>query len=207
MRKHRVLDWRFMFGLLLLSSTLSAAPVEYTGSSYVTGIDGIKRCIRVSMFLDDAMVESPGVPPLYANIHQAVGYFPIYTYLVEVSGVGVYAGANGRLDIWLNQSSGSQHFYTEELEILQYHNLMEFYNGAGGKYDWAPWLGSGASYELAPELVITRLNITPGYSFDLGNEIHLYPVPCKCRCKHQVKSLDSGSFRVRPCSCGCKPTK
>jgi hypothetical protein len=51
---------------------------------------------------------------------------------------------------------------------------------AGSTYGWSPWLATPASFSLPPELMIPRLNISPAYRFDLGNEIHLFPV---CRCK------------------------
>ncbi|MEW8324869.1 MAG: hypothetical protein AB2606_19670 [Candidatus Thiodiazotropha taylori] len=189
----------------MTSLAVSAAPVEYVGQGEVVGFDGEKRCIRVSLYLEDRMVESIGVPPDYATWFDAVGFFPIYTYLVEVEGMGVYAGANGRLNIWLNQTPGDRQFYTEELEILQDHGLMQFNDGAGGDYDWASWLDATPSYDLAPELVIRRLNITPGYGFDLGNDIHLFPVPKKCHCK-KVRGSKYDKIRNKSDNrrCGCK---
>jgi hypothetical protein len=82
---------------------------------------------------------------------------------VEVEGLGVFSGVNGRLNIWLDQTPIDQRFYTEELEVLEYHNLMLFYDGSGSPYTWSSWFGDEPEYILAPELVINRLNIAPGY--------------------------------------------
>ncbi|ODB87610.1 hypothetical protein A3193_01470 [Candidatus Thiodiazotropha endoloripes] len=209
MKKLEVLSKSVLLSIFILTSlAVSAAPVEYVGQGEVVGFDGEKRCIRVSMHVEDRMVESIGVPPDYATWFDAVGYFPIYTYLVEVEGLGVYAGANGRLNIWLNQTPGDRQFYTEELEILEDHGLMQFNDGTGGDYDWASWLDTVPSYEIAPELVIRRLNITPGYGFDLGNDIHLFPMPKKCYCK---KARGSKYDNIRNKSgkrrCGCNSAR
>ena len=101
---------------------------------------------------------------------------------MNVPGVGVYAGTNGRLNIWYRRHPTSFTFYTEELEVLEDHGMMKFQDGVGNTWGWGPWLASPASFVLPPELMIPRLNISPGYSFDLSNEIHLFPVcPCKGR--------------------------
>jgi hypothetical protein len=206
MNKWEVIFKNFIVSLFaLFSFALWAAPVEYVGSGIVVGRDGVERCIRVSMILDDTMTEAPGVPPIYANYHEIVGHFPIYTYLVDVEGMGIYAGANGRLDIWLDQTPGSPTFYTEELEVLEDHGIMQFLNGSGASYDWSPWLDGSPSYELAPELVIKRLYITMGYSFELGNEIHLYPVPSSCYCNSPRIMTDLNRHQLikpRRCRCG-----
>lgn len=196
----------FIFTTISLS--VSAAPVEYVGQGQVVGFDGEKRCVKVSMYLEDTMVEAPGVPPAYATWFNDVGYFPIYTYLVEVEGLGIYAGANGRLNIWLDQKPGDRLFYTEELEILEDHGMMQFNDGSGGDYDWSSWLDATPNYVLAPELVIRRLNIAPGYGFDLGNDIHLFPVPKKCHCtKVRLSRFNDIQDTLAKSRCDCKPTK
>jgi hypothetical protein len=189
---------------LLASAWVCAAPVQYVGSGQVVGNDGIERCVRISMTFEDKFNKLGSAPPLEYNFHDSYGHFQIYTYLVEVEGMGVYSGANGRLNIWLDQSPASQHFYTEELEVLEKHSLMRFYDGAGNPYTWTPWLGASPVFELPPELVVTRLNITPGYSFDLGNDIHLYPVPCRCLC-NRAKFDKWHPIKPSPkCPCSCK---
>jgi len=91
-----------------------------------------------------------------------------------------FAGADGRLNIWYSRTPAAFTYYTEELEVLEDHGMMQFLDGAGNPWGWSPWLASPAEYRLAPELMIPLLNISPGYSYGLSNEIHLFPV---CRCK------------------------
>ncbi len=87
------------------------------------------------------------------------------------------------MNIWYQRTPAAFTYYTEELEVLEDHGLMKFLDGAGNPWSWSPWFASPAKYRLPPELMIPRLNISPGYSYDLGNEVHLFPV---CRCKGRL---------------------
>jgi hypothetical protein len=187
---------------IFISLTTFAEPVQYVGAGNVVGTDGVTRCIKVSMTFESDFNRMAGTPPPGYNWHDAVGHFQIYTYLVEVEGLGVFSGANGRLNIWLDQTPTTQQFYTEELEVLEYHNLMRFYDGSGNPFTWSSWLGDDPEYSLAPELVITRLNIAPGYSFDFGNDIHLHPLPCECSCDPKLAPVSK--LRPQPSKCSCK---
>ncbi len=170
--------WIAFITAFFIPAIVVAAPVVYVGSNSVIGIDGVKRKISVTMTLDDDFNHYAGAKPPGYSYHDVYGHFDIYTYLVEVEGLGNFAGSNGRLDIWLNQTPTNQVFYTEELEILENHGQMKFYDGMGNPYDWAPWMGGSPDYELPSELVIRVLNITPGYSFTNSNSIHLKPINC-----------------------------
>jgi hypothetical protein len=179
----------FLFGSLLALSTLlglsapvSAALVEYAGSNTVIGNDGVSRNVSVWMIFDNVFNKNPGTPPPVPGpvSEGSFGYFKIISYTVNVPGVGVFADTNGRLDIWWKRNPTSFGYYTEELEVLEDHGLMKFQDGAGNPWSWAPWLASPAAFALPPELMIPVLNISPGYGFSWGNEIHLFPV---CRCK------------------------
>jgi len=168
--------------LLGISVPSSAALVEYAGSNRVVGSDGVSRNVSVWMIFDDEFKKNPGTPPPVPGgfKEDSFGHFNIISYTVNVPGVGVFAGTNGRLNIWYKRTPASFTYYTEELEVLEDHGLMKFFDGSGGAWSWAPWLASPAVFALPPELMIPRLNISPGYSYDLGNEIHLFPV---CACK------------------------
>jgi hypothetical protein len=168
--------------LLGLAAPASAAFVEYAGAGKVTGNDGVGRYVSVWMIFDDAFSKNPGTPPPVpgSTTDGSFGHFKIISYTVNVSGLGVFAGTNGRLDIWYHRTPASFTYYTEELEVLEDHGMMKFFDGAGNPWSWSPWLASPAQFVLPPELMIPRLNISPGYRFDLGNEIHLFPV---CACK------------------------
>lgn len=183
-----------LLALLILSALLgfatpaSAALVEYAGANKVTGSDGVGRYVQVWMIFDDQFVKNPGTPPPVPGPFKdgSFGHFNIVSYTVHVSGLGVFAGTNGRLNIWYNRTPAAYTYYTEELEVLEDHGMMKFFDGAGSPWSWSPWLASPATYKLPPELMIPRLNISPSYSYDLGNEIHLFPV---CRCKERGLSL------------------
>lgn len=173
-----------LFTLLGFSAPASAALVEYAGANKVVGSDGVGRFISVWMIFDDAFNKNPGTPPPVPGplSEGSFGHFKIVSYTVNVPGVGVFVGTNGRLDIWYKRTPTAFTYYTEELEVLEDHGLMKFFDGGGSPWSWSPWLASPAQFKLAPELMIPRLNIAPGYSYDLGNEIHLFPVcPCKGR--------------------------
>lgn len=179
----------FLLTSLLALSTLagfsapaSAALVEYAGSNRVVGSDGVSRTVSVWMIFDNVFKKNPGTPPPVPGspLENPFGHFDIVSYTVNVSGVGVFVGSNGRLNIWYKRTPAAFTYYTEELEVLEDHGLMKFFDGAGSAWSWAPWLASPASYVLPPELMIPRLNISPGYSYDLGNEVHLFPV-CSCK--------------------------
>ena len=179
----------FLLGSLLaisaflgLSTPASAALVEYAGANKVVGSDGVGRTVSVWMIFDNVFSKNPGTPPPVPGplTEGSFGHFKIISYTVNVPGVGVFAGTNGRLNIWYKRTPVAFTYYTEELEVLEDHGLMKFQDGSGSSWGWAPWLASPPSYVLPPELMIPRLNISPGYSFDLGNEIHLFPV-CSCK--------------------------
>jgi hypothetical protein len=168
--------------LLGLSAPASAALVEYSGANTVVGSDGVSRNVSVWMIFDDAFKKNGGTPPpVPGSLREgSFGHFAILSYTVNVPGVGVFVGSNGRLNIWYKRTPAAFTYYTEELEVLEDHSLMKFYDGVGSPWGWSPWLASPAQFVLPPELMIPRLNISPGYSFDLGNEIHLFPV-CSCK--------------------------
>jgi hypothetical protein len=170
--------------LLGFSASASAALVEYAGANNVVGSDGVSRYISVWMIFDDAFKKNPGTPPPVPGglLEGSFGHFNIISYTVNVPGVGVIVGSNGRLNIWYKRTPTAFTYYTEELEVLEDHGLMKFFDGSGSPWSWSPWLVSPAQFVLPPELMIPRLNISPSYSYDLGNEIHLFPVcPCKGR--------------------------
>jgi hypothetical protein len=187
----------FLFGSLLALSTLlglsapaSAALVEYAGSNKVVGNDGVGRNVSVWMIFDNAFNRHSGIPIAPGpSSESSFGHFKIISYTVNVPGVGVFAGTNGRLNIWYQRNPAAFTFYTEELEVLEDHGMMKFQDGAGSPWGWAPWFASPASFALPPELMIPRLNISPGYRFDLGNEIHLFPV-CSCKGRTCAVSKD-----------------
>ncbi|HEX2100731.1 MAG TPA: hypothetical protein VHF69_08715 [Candidatus Synoicihabitans sp.] len=164
-----------------VSSSASAALVEYSGANDVVGSDGVSRYVQVWMIFDDQFVKNGSTPPPVPGPlrTETFGHFKIISYTVHVSGLGVFAGTNGRLNIWYSRSPTAFTYYTEELEVLENHSLMSFLDG-GSPWNWSPWFDSPANYKLPPELMIPRLNISPGYSYDLGNEIHLFRV-CGCR--------------------------
>lgn len=168
--------------LLGLSAPASAALVEYAGSGKVVGNDGVGRNISIWMIFDDAFKKNPGTPPQVPGPFRedTFGHFDIISYTVNVPGKGVFVGANGRINIWYHRTPAAFTFLTEELEVLEDHGMMQFYDGAGSPWGWAPWVASPASFVLPPELMIPRLNISPGYWFNLGNEVHLFPV-CSCK--------------------------
>ena len=168
--------------LLGFATSASAALVEYSGANSVVGSDGIKRYVQIWMIFDDQFVKNPGTPPQLPGPYQEgpFGHFQIVSYTVHVSGLGVFADTNGRLNIWYTRTPAAFTYYTEELEVLEDHGMMKFLDGAGSPWSWSPWLASPAAYKLPPELMIPRLNISPGYLYDLGNEVHLFPVG---RCK------------------------
>jgi hypothetical protein len=174
--------------LLGFATSASAAFVEYSGASKVTGSDGVSRSVQIWMIFNDQFVKNPGTPPPVPGPFNdgSFGHFDIISYTVHVSGLGVFAGTNGRLNIWYNRTPAAFTYYTEELEVLEDHGLMKFQDGAGNPWSWAPWLASPAQYKLPPELMIPRLNISPGYSYDLGNEVHLFPL---CRCSRTCLTL------------------
>ena len=176
---HSILSSLALSACLFFSSTASAVLVEYVGANHVTGSDGVERFISVSMTFDDVFNQNSGTPPTVpgSNLGGSFGYFAIDSYSVDVEDMGLFTGSNGRLNIWYERTPSEFSFYTEELEVLEDHSLMSFYDGEGNPWNWPTWLGSSPDYMLAPELVIRRLNITPGYSFDFGNDIHLEPVP------------------------------
>ncbi|MES9854966.1 MAG: hypothetical protein ABW170_24455 [Candidatus Thiodiazotropha sp. L084R] len=184
---HSYFFWIALSTFLIFPAISSADPVVYVGSNNVVGFDGIERNISVTMTFEDIFNKNGGTPPPGFHYHDSFGHFGIYTYLVEVEGIGIFAGSNGRLNIWLDQTPTEQNFYTEELEVLEMHSLMLFFDGSGNPYDWSAWMGVGPDYELPEVLVITRLNISPEYAFDLGNEIHLKPLRCKRSCKRDCK--------------------
>jgi len=138
-------------------------------------LDRFSPCRRSAFDRHATIPIAPG-----ARSEGSFGHFKIISYTVNVPGVGVFAGTNGRLNIWYSRNPTAFRFYTEELEVLEDHGMMQFQDGAGSTYGWSPWLATPASFSLPPELMIPRLNISPAYRFDLGNEIHLFPV---CRCK------------------------
>jgi len=181
----------FLLSLLTLSALLgfsapaSAAFVEYAGANKVVGGDGVSRYVQIWMIFDDQLVLHGGTPPPVPGPIQggSFGHYNILSYTVHVSGLGVFAGTNGRLNIWYQRTPAAFTYYTEELEVLEDHGLMKFFDGAGNPWSWSPWLASPPDYRLPPELMIPRLNISPGYWFDLGNEVHLFPV---CRCKSRT---------------------
>ena len=168
--------------LMGTSVPASAALVEYAGSNRVVGSDGVSRNVSVWMIFDNVFKKNPGTPPPVPGSASTgtFGHFDIVSYTVNVPGVGVFVGSNGRLNIWWNRTPTEFTYYTEELEVLEDHGLMQFFDGDGNPWSWSPWLASPAQFVLPPELMIPRLNISPGYSYDLGNEIHLFRV---CRCK------------------------
>jgi hypothetical protein len=182
--------WIAFITAFFIPGIVAAAPVVYMGSNRVIGIDGVKRKISVTMTLDDDFNHYAGAKPPGYNYHDVFGHFDIYTYLVEVEGLGVFAGSNGRLNIWVDQTPTNQTFYTEELEILENHGQMSFYDGMGNPYDWAPWMGGSPDYELPSELVIRVLNVTPGYSFTNSNSIHLKPQKCCQKCKQKFTGIN-----------------
>jgi hypothetical protein len=173
-----------MLALLALSllvgfaAPASAAFVEYSGSNKVVGGDGVSRTVQLWMIFDDQFVKNPGTPPPVpgASLTGALGHFKIISYTVHVSGLGVFAGTNGRLNLWYQRTPAAFSYYTEELEVLEDHSLLKFQDGAGNPWGWAPWLASPPQYKLPPELMVPRLNISPDYWYDLGNEVHLFPV-------------------------------
>jgi hypothetical protein len=173
-----------LFALLGFSTSASAALVDYFGVDNVVGSDGVSRYVQVCMTFDDKFVKNPGTPPPVPGGFRdgPFGHFKIVSTTVHVSGLGSFADINGRLNIWYNRTPAAFTYYTEELEVLEDHGMMKFLDGAGNPWSWSPWLGAPADYRLAPELMIPRLNISPGYSYDLGNEIHLFPV-CRCPMK------------------------
>jgi hypothetical protein len=177
--------------LLGFSIPASAALVEYAGSNRVVGSDGVSRNVSVWMIFDDAFKKNPGTPPPVPGslLEDSFGHFDIISYTVNVPGVGVFAGTNGRLNIWYKRTPAAFTYYTEELEVLEDHGLMKFFDGGGNPWGWSPWLASPPAYVLPPELMIPRLNISPGYSYDLGNEIHLFPV---CACKGRTCTVPKG---------------
>ena len=168
--------------LLGFSAPASAALVEYAGANKVVGSDGVSRYISVWMIFDDSFKKNPGTPPPVPGslLEGSFGHFDIVSYTVNVPGVGVFVGTNGRLNIWYMRTPTAFTYYTEELEVLEDHGLMKFFDGGGNPWSWSPWLASPAQFVLPPELMVPRLNISPGYSYDLGNEIHLLPV-CSCK--------------------------
>ncbi len=187
MRSALVLSLLTVPALLGFSSSASAALVEYAGANTVTGSDGVSRYVQVWMIFDDQFVKNPGTPPPVPGPFkdESFGHFKIVSYTVHVTGVGVFVGSNGRLNIWYNRTPAAFTYYTEELEVLEDHGLMQFMNGSGNPWSWSPWFASPADYELPPELMIPRLNVAPGYSYDVGNEIHLFPV-CRCRTRSEL---------------------
>ncbi|MES9942668.1 MAG: hypothetical protein ABW104_15035 [Candidatus Thiodiazotropha sp. 6PLUC2] len=194
---HRYFFWNALVAVLIFPVITSADPVVYVGSNSVIGFDGIERNISVTMTFEDIFDRHSGTPPPGFNYHDSFGHFDIYTYLVEVEGIGIFAGSNGRLNIWLDQTPDEQHFYTEELEVLENHSLMQFYDGSGNPYDWTPWMGVTPDYELPDELVIVRLNVSAEYAFDLGNEIHLRPLKCDCEHKRDRKHQKGDKHKCR----------
>lgn len=172
--------------LLGFSTSASAALIEYAGANKVVGVDGVSRYVQVWMIFDDKFVKNPGTPPPVPGgaLDGSFGHFKIVSYTVHVSGLGVFAGTNGRLNIWYRRTPTEFTYYTEELEVLEDHGLMQFFDGAGSAWSWAPWLASPTDYRLPPELMVPRLNISPSYSYDFSNgpdnEIHLFRV---CRCE------------------------
>jgi hypothetical protein len=181
-----LLGWAMLLGF---SAPASAALVEYAGANTVVGSDGVSRNVSVWMIFDDAFKKNPGTPPPVPGglTEGTFGHFAIVSYTVNVPGVGVFVGANGRLNIWYKRTPAAFTYYTEELEVLEDHGLMRFFDGVGNPWSWAPWLASPAQFVLPPELMIPLLNISPGYSFDFGNEIHLFPV-CSCKSRKCVES-------------------
>ena len=170
----------FLMVFIFLPFSVSAALIEYVGSRDIdVAHDGVERNVYVSLVFDDVFNKVTNIPQVPgSDMTDVFGFFDIPTYTVEIDGIGVFAGNNGRFNIWYNRTPAAFDFYTEELEILQNHNLMLFYDGSGNPWDWAPWLDNDKpQYVLSPELVITRLNIAPGLYFDFGNDLHLFPVP------------------------------
>ena len=175
--------------LLGFSAPASAALVEYAGANKVVGSDGVSRYISIWMIFDDAFKKNPGTPPPVPGsyLENTFGHFDIVSYTVNVPGVGLFTGTNGRLNIWYIRTPTSFTYYTEELEVLEDHGFMKFYDGVGNPWAWGPWLATPPQFRLPPELMIPRLNISPGYSYDLGNEIHLFRV-CPCRSRTCLES-------------------
>lgn len=161
--------------LLGFSTSASAALVEYSGANNVIGSDGVSRYTQVWMIFDDVFVKNPGTPPPMpgSTLDGPFGHFKIVNYTVNVSGVGIFTGTNGRLNIWYQRSPTAFTYFTEELEVLENHGAMKFLDGAGYPWCWSPWFASPAAYRLAPELAITRLNVSPSYYFGSGSEIRL----------------------------------
>ena len=174
-----------LVALLGFSASASAALIEYAGANKVVGSDGVSRYVQVWAIFDNHFNKNPGTPPPVPgpNKEDIFGYFNIVSYTVHVGGMGVFAGTNGRLNIWYKRTPAAFTYYTEELEILEDHGQMKFFDGSGNPWSWSPWLTSPAQFLLPPELMIPVLNIAPGYSYSLGNEIHLFPV---CRCKDRA---------------------
>jgi len=171
--------------LLGFSAPASAAFVEYAGANRVVGSDGVSRHVQVWMIFDNQFKKVPGTPPPVPGGHkeEVFGHFDIISYTVHVSGLGVFAGTNGRLNIWYKRTPADFTYYTEELEVLEDHGQLRFFDGGGNPWSWSPWLASPAHFALPPEMMIPVLNIAPGYSYGLGNEVHLFPV---CRCKERI---------------------
>lgn len=181
-----LLLWLLALSALLgFSIPASAALVEYAGANKVVGSDGVSRYVQIWMIFDDQFVKNPSTPPPVPGPFKegTFGHYKIISYTVHVSGLGVFAGTNGRLNIWYQRTPAAFTYYTEELEVLEDHGIMRFFDGAGNPWSWSPWLASPPTYALPPELMIPRLNISPGYAYDLGNEVHLFPV---CRCKDRA---------------------
>ena len=170
--------------LLGFASSASAALVEYSGANHVVGSDGVSRYVQVWMIFDDQFVKNPGTPPPVPGGYRdgTFGHFKIVSVTVHVEGLGAFVDTNGRLNIWYNRTPAAFTYYTEELEVFENHGMMKFLDGSGNPWSWSPWFASPAEYRLPCELMIPRLNISPGYSYGSGNEVHLFR-RCSCPVK------------------------
>lgn len=179
-----------LLSLLMLSSLLgfstsaSAALVEYSGAKQIIGSDGVSRNVQVWMIFDDQFVKYAGTPPpLPGGVTDGrFGHFNIVSVTVHVEGLGVFTDTNGRLNIWYQRNPTAFTYYTEELEVLERHGMMKFLDGSANPWSWSPWLASPAAYRLPPELMIPWLNISPTYSYFVGDGVHLFRV-CRCPVK------------------------
>lgn len=162
--------------LLGISASASAALVEYSGANNVVGSDGVSRYVQVWMIFDDVFVKNSGTPPpVPGGLRDGpFGHFQIVSATVHVEGVGVFTDTNARLNIWYNRTPTAFTYLTEELEVLENHGMMKFLDGTGSPWCWSPWFASPAAYKLAPELMISRFNISPSYWYGPSNEIHLF---------------------------------